>query len=91
MSALDLIAGLIVGGYLVGVVVRGNTGELIELAKRDKAFLKWAIAIAALFYLRQFAGTQGIIDGLISAAIVGFLLANITAIKKNASEIWTTI
>ena len=41
MSALDTIAGVAVGAYLVAVAVNGNSAALIDQAKKDKAFLKW--------------------------------------------------
>lgn len=90
MNSLDLISGLIIGGYLVTVVSRGGTADLIKLAQRDKGFIKWAIALAVLFYIRQFQDTTGIVDGLISAGIFAFLIYNVGAIQQNAQEIWAS-
>lgn len=91
MNSLDLIAGLIIGGFMVGAVSRGKTADLIELAKRDAGFLKWAIALAALFYIRELPDVSGIANGLIAAALIGFLLANITTIADNASQVWDSL
>ena len=88
MNALDIIAGLIVGGVMVGAVARGKTADLIALAKRDAGFLKWAIALAALFYVKQIPDVSGIANGLIAAAIIGFLLLNVGPITSNASQVW---
>lgn len=87
MNALDLLAGLFAGGYMVGVVMRGKTPELMALAKRDSGFLKWAAALAVLFYLRSLPDLTGIADSLIAAAIFAFLLSNITPIRANAADI----
>lgn len=91
MTALDLIAGLIIGGYLIGAVSRGKTGDLIALAKRDADFLKWAIALAALFYVRTLPDIGGIATALTGAAILGFLLYNIGPIQSNATALWAKI
>lgn len=91
MNALDLIAGLIIGGYMVGAVTRGKTADLIALAKRDAAFLKWAVALASLFYLRQLQDVTGIADGLIAAAIIAFLLLNVGPITTNARTILASL
>lgn len=88
MSALDLIAGLIIGGYMVGAVARGKTPDLIALAKRDADFLKWAIALALLFYVRSIPDVSGIATALTAAAILGFLLSNIGPIQSNAIALW---
>ena len=91
MNALDLIAGLIIGGFMVGAVARGKTADLIALAKRDAGFLKWAIALAALFYIRQLPDINGIATGLTAAALIAFLLLNINSISKNAAQIWNSL
>lgn len=91
MKGLDLIAGVIIGGYLITVVTKGGTADLIKLAQRDKGFLKWAIALAVLFYLRDLPDASGIIDGLISAGIFAFLIGNVGEIQTNARELWAAI
>lgn len=91
MNSLDLIASLVIGSYLIGAVVRGNTGPLLELAKRDKAFLKWAIAVAALYYLYGIPELQGAASLLIFAAFLGMVLVNFTNIKSGMSTFWNSL
>lgn len=91
MSALDLIAGLFIGGYMVGAVARGKTPDLIALAKRDADFLKWAIALAVLFYLRSLPDVSGIATALTTAAILGMLISNIPQIQSNATALWAKL
>ena len=87
MNALDLLAGLVVGGFLVGVVAKGKTPDLIALAKRDSDFLKWGAALAVLFYLRSLPSMNGIADSLIAGALLSLLIAYATPIRNNAAEV----
>lgn len=91
MNSLDLIAALTIGSYLITAVVKGRTSELMRLAARDKAFIKWAIAVAALYYLYGIPELQGAASLLIFAAFLGMLLINFENIKSGMSTFWNTL
>lgn len=91
MNTLDLIASLVIGAYLIGVVVKGNTQKLLSLAKRDKAFLKWAIALAILWYLYNVPELKGPVGLLIFAALLAFFMGNLTAIQGGVSVLWNNL
>ncbi|MHB8387517.1 MAG: hypothetical protein ACYDAO_09385 [Thermoplasmataceae archaeon] len=91
MTFFDVLAGLIIGAYLLTIAVKGNTSKLIDLAKQDKAFLKWALAVALLAYLYRVKELRGVIGLLIVAAFVGFGLKNYSSIEKNAVSFWDSL
>jgi len=88
MSFFDVIAGLVVGSYLLTVAVKGNTAKLFETAREDKAFLQWALAVALLAYLYRVQELRGIVSLLIVAAFVGFGLKNYKSIEDGAGKFW---
>ena len=88
MNTLDLIASIVIGAYLIGVVVKGNTKNLLTLAKRDRAFLKWAVALAILWYLYGIPELRGPVSLLIFAAILAFFMGNLSAIQGGVGMLW---
>lgn len=90
-SAADTLAGLMVGAYLLGVAINGNTAALIKLAERDKAFLRWGIALAILLYLRNLPDLQGPITLIIAMALIGLALLSGPRIAEQAGEFWKMI
>lgn len=91
MNALDLLSSLVIGSFLITVVVRGNTKDLIDRAKEDKAFLKWAIAVGILYYMYSIPELKTTVGLIIFAAFIAFFMLNLNNIKSNASSIWTTL
>ena len=88
MSALDTIAGISFGGYLIAVAVNGNTAQLIETAKRDKGFLKWAIAVAILIYIYRLPGMAKPFTSIIFITFLGLFLQNGTKITEQGEKFW---
>lgn len=91
MSALDTVAGIAVGGYLVAVAVNGNSRALIEQAKVDKGFLKWAVAVGIAFYALKFKAAQGPVTMVIFAAFFALFIQNGTKIAEQASAFWESL
>lgn len=91
MSALDTIAGIALGGFLVTVAVKGNTPQFIALAKRDKSFLKWAVSVAFLAYLYNIPGMAEPVTLIIFIAFLALFLENGTKITQAASNFWTSL
>jgi hypothetical protein len=90
-DSLDLIAGGAVGVFLLIVVVRGNSPQLVELAKRDKAFLPWVIALGVLFYLRGVKLLNGPVSELIAAALIGLFFIAGDKIIPQVKSFWQSI
>ena len=88
MNFLDVLSAMIVGLYFVAVAIHGNTAKLMEYAKRDKAFLKWAIAVAILAYLYSIKEIRGPAGLLIACAFILFFLQNVKTISDNAAKAW---
>lgn len=91
MSALDTLAGVALGGYLLTVAIRGNAKQMIDLAQRDKAFLQWAIALGILVYLYRMPELKGPISLLIAAAFIGLGLMAGDNIVKQGKEFWNSL
>lgn len=90
MNAIDTLAGVAVGAFLLAVAVNGNSPELIELAKRDKAFLKWAIALGILMYLYSIPEIKGPVSLLIFAAFIGLGLTAGSNIAEQGKKFWSS-
>lgn len=90
-DSLDLIAGGAVGVFLLVVVVRGNSSQLVTLAERDKGFLKWAIALGILFWLRGIKLLSGPLTELIAAALIGLFLIAGDKIIPQVKSFWQSI
>jgi len=90
-DSLDTLSGLAVGVFLLVVVVRGNASQLVALAERDKAFLKWAIAVGILFYLRNIKLLSGPASELIAAAFIGLFLIAGDKIIPQVKSFWASI
>lgn len=88
---LDTLAGSFFGIFLLSVAVKGNAGDMITLAKRDKAFLQWAVAVGILVYLHGIPELQGAVRWLIVLAFVGLLLTKGDTIKQNVIDFWGQI
>lgn len=71
---LDTIASLILGGFLVTVAVKGKSADMVTLAKRDRAFLQWAIAVGVLYYLYGIPELHEAMGYIIALAFVGLFL-----------------
>lgn len=91
MSGLDIIAGFILGAFLLAVAWHGNSGSLLDNAKRDVGFLKWAIALGALWYLYRIPGMSPIVTMLIFAAFIGLGLKAGPQISAGASQLWAQL
>jgi len=90
-SDFNALAGILIGAFLIKVSTAGKSKEMMTLAVRDKAFLKWFIAIVILMYIRSFPQLHKIGSELIGAAFLGFLLLNITTIKTELSKVWSNL
>lgn len=90
MSTLDTVAGVALGGYLIAVAVNGNTQALITQAKKDKDFLKWAIAVGIAVYAYKVPALKGPVTAIISAAFIALFLQNGTKITQNATAFWAS-
>lgn len=88
MNSIDLIAGGAVGGYLLTVAIKGNTSRFFELAKRDKAFLKWGIAVAILGYLYTLPNLHQAVGFIIAMAFLGLFLTKGTEIVQGIDNFW---
>lgn len=86
MNAMDTLAGISFGFYLLMVAVKGNTKAMLELANRDKGFLQWAIALGILWYLYDIPELRGVVSMLILAAFIGLgLIAGDNIIKQGSA------
>jgi hypothetical protein len=91
MSALDTISGVAIGGFLITVAVKGNSPELIEQAKKDRGFLKWAVAVGVLAYIRTIPGMSGPVTSVIAIAFLALFIKNGTKIANQASQFWSVL
>lgn len=91
MNSLDTLAGVAIGCFLLAVAVRGNSSALIETAKHDRAFLKWAIAVGILMYLYGIPEIKGPIALLIFAAFLGLGLTAGDKIATNGKKFWQSL
>jgi len=92
MNNTDAVAGIFFGLFLVATVMHGNSGVLVKYAKRDVAFVKWAIAIALLILIRNNSGNdRSLVNLLIIGAFVALGLNAGPSIAKNASAFWQSL
>lgn len=91
MSALDSIAGVTIGGYLVAVAINGNSQDLLAQMKKDKAFLKWAIAVGVLGYAYSLPDMAEPIAIIIFMAFLALFLENGTKISAQADKFWSLL
>jgi len=91
MSALDTIAAIGVGTYLISVAFQGNGEKLIDTLQEDKAFVKWALAVGIALYAYKIPEARGIVTLIITAAFIGLFLQQGTKISENASAIWNSL
>ena len=88
MSALDTVAGLTAGTFLISVALHGNSQALIAQAKKDKGFLKWAIAVSITLYAYKLPDTKGIVTMVISIAFLALFIKNGDKISEQAKIFW---
>jgi hypothetical protein len=88
---LDTIAGIAMGLFLLTVASRGKTGNMVDLAKRDRAFLQWAVAVGILVYLHGVPELAGPVRWLIVLSFIGLALTKSDEIKKNAGSFWQSL
>lgn len=91
MSALDTIAGIALGGFLVSVAINGNSAALIEQAKKDKDFLKWAIAVGVLTYAYKIPSMAEPVTLVIFIAFLALFLRNGEKIAVEMSSFWNSL
>lgn len=91
MNTYDTLAGVALGVYLVLVAYNGNTKNMIDLAKRDRAFLQWAIALAILWYLYGIPELRGVVSMLILTSFVGLGLIAGGNIAQQAKIFWSSL
>ena len=91
MSALDTLSGVAVGTYLIAVAINGNSQALIEQAKKDRGFLKWAAAVGILAYVYSIPGMSEPVAMIIFIAFLALFLENGTKITTQASSFWATL
>jgi hypothetical protein len=88
---LDTLAGIIIGVFLLTVASKGKTPEMVALAKRDKAFLQWALAVGILVYLRGIPALAEPVKWLIGLSFLGLFLGKYSDIEKNARIFWDSL
>jgi hypothetical protein len=88
---LDTLAGIIIGVFLLTVASKGKTPEMVALAKRDRAFLQWALAVGILVYLRGIPALAEPVKWLIGLAFLGLFLGKYSDIEKNARIFWDSL
>lgn len=88
MSALDTIATLGAGAYILTVAVNGNAGKMVDLAKRDKAFLKWLIALAILWYMYNTEILGKEMTLILTMVFVGLFITSGAKITEGFAEFW---
>lgn len=91
MSALDTIAGVAVGGFLIAVAVNGNSQALIDQANKDRGFLKWAVAVGILVYAYKLPGMAEPVTLIIGIAFLALFLQNGSKITTEARRFWNTL
>jgi hypothetical protein len=91
MSALDTIAGVAVGGFLIAVAVNGNSHSLVEQASKDRGFLKWAVAVGILAYAYKLPEMSGPVTLIIAIAFLALFLQNGSKIVGEASRFWGSL
>jgi hypothetical protein len=91
VSALDTIAGVAVGGYLIAVAVNGNSQLLIDQAIADRGFIKWAVAVGIALYMYKIPGMAEPVTMIIVAAFLALFLKNGTKIAEQATAFWDSL
>lgn len=91
MNALDTLSGIAVGGFLITIAVRGNAPELVEQAKKDRGFIKWAVAVGILSYVYGIPGMSEPVAMIIFIAFLALFLKNGTKIANQASQFWSVL
>lgn len=91
MSALDTIAGVAVGGFLIVVAVNGNSRALVNQAQKDRGFLKWALAVGILAYAYKMPGMSEPVTLIIAIAFLALFLQNGQKIVTEASRFWASL
>ena len=91
MNNIDGLSGILVGLYLLTVTVRGNGRKFIDLLARDKAFIKWALALAVLTWMYNYPALHGPASYLIALAIIGLVITHISELQKNFSDLWSKL
>jgi hypothetical protein len=88
---LDTLAGIVIGVFLLTVASKGKTSEMVALAKRDKTFLQWALAVGILVYLRGIPALAEPVKWVIAMAFLGLFLNKYPEIVKNARTFWDSL
>lgn len=91
MNIMDTLAGVSMGLYLLIVVVKGNTKDMLALASRDRGFLQWAIALGILWYLYSIPELRGPVSMLILAAFIGLGLMAGPNIIEQTKLFWSQL
>lgn len=90
-DSLDVLSGVAIGVFLLMVVVKGNSAQMVTLAEKDVGFIKWAIALGILFYLKDVPMLKGPLTEIIIAALVGLFLIAGDNIIPQAKSFWASI
>lgn len=90
-STLDVLSGAALGAYLIAVAVHGNSSTLLAYATQDKAFLKWALAVAILYWLYGMPELKGPVSLLIAAAFIGLAFTSGANIGAQAKTFWASL
>jgi hypothetical protein len=91
MNSIDSLAGIAVGGFLMTVAVKGKSGDMLELMKRDKGFIKWAFAVSVLGYLYTIKSLHESVGMLIALGFIGLFLLKGNEISKGAQNLWSIL
>lgn len=91
MNSIDTLAGIVLGVFFLAVAVQGNSSKMIDLAKRDKSFLQWAIALGVLLYLHSIPELKGVMSMLIFISLVGLAITSLGPISQNAQAFWASL
>lgn len=91
MNGLDTLAGISIGAFLLAVAVKGNGNKLIDLAKRDRGYLQWAIAVGILYYLYSVPELKESMGLLIAGSFIGLGLLAGPKIASEGGKFWQSL
>ena len=76
----NTLAGVAVGGYLIGAAFHGNLGKLADELKQEPGYLYFLGSLVAIGALHTYGPTSKIADALLLLSIAGVAVRVIPAI-----------